>query len=457
MALADLSLLDFIPALSPEYRAAAKEKGDPDEGRPTHLREWCALIEQVLVRPVRALCSCPIRHYKTVTTLHGIVWLLLRDPTIRVLLLTFSHKRAQTLGKQLRQLAEAAGTGPAKGWDTIDEWRNEAGGGVVVMSADQSKLGYDCHVLFFDDALDENGWDDPLKRDEVDRTIVHYTARCQRGGKPGSVLGVGSRGHIDDPVGRRLARSEVTWDHIHYPAVITDRNGKRRAFAPFVWSLEALDAMRAEYRETDPTERFWFSQLMGDPRPDGSDKFGIPARHIECPPWSCRKIIGTDFAFSKAASADYFAAVVVWVYSSKAYMVECVRERLDPNTIENVLRGMRQRHQAPIFSYQSGPEIGLTNVLIERGVPVTRMLARYNKLVRAERTIKRWNLGNISVPEDSVAPWAKGFVHRAQLFRGRDGDPDDEIDALVSACDGGWGAHGWTTSTIRSPLLAGKV
>jgi hypothetical protein len=57
--------------------------------------------------------------------------------------------------------------------------------------------------------------------------------------------------------------------------------------------------------------------------------------------------------------------------------------------------------------------------------------------VRAQRTIRRWNDGDILVPEEKSAPWVKGFVHRMQCFRRRETDrDDDETDALVSLADG---------------------
>ena len=117
MALEDLPLLDLIVALSPQFR------------RPEHLRKWCELIEAAASNAVRALCSIPIRHFKTETTVHGIVYLLLRHPTWRVIFLTHSAEAANKWGKRIRQIAEATKVGPAKNWSTIAEWRNEQGGG----------------------------------------------------------------------------------------------------------------------------------------------------------------------------------------------------------------------------------------------------------------------------------------------------------------------------------------
>ena len=420
-----LSLLELIPRLSPDLKP------------PYHLREWCELFERAATEPVRGLCACPIRHYKTTTTLHGIVYLLLRDPSRRIILLSHSHQRAQTLGKQLRQLAKETPVGPTRGWDTIDEWRNDAGGGVVIMSADQSKLGYDCGALVFDDPIDEMGWDEPATRDAVDKTIAHYTARCMSKGVPGPVLGVASRGHPDDPIGRRLARQAVAWTYVHYPAILDVGLSTERAFAPDVWSLEALKAMREELRESDPAERLWFAQLMGDPQPEGSDLFGPPTIYDALPTYAGWRVChGVDFAYTDAPGSDFFAAMTGRVYGRKLYILEVQRHRLDATLLESTCKALLNKYgRAPMWSYQAGPEIGLSHLLIQRGIPVGIMPARYNKLVRAQKTIRRWNDGDILVPAAMGNYWQPGFLHRVSLFRGHERDRDDEVDAVVSAAD----------------------
>lgn len=419
------SLIDRIPQLSPEF------------SQPWHLRQWIDLLESVIKSdtPVRGLCAVPIRHFKTETTLHGIVWMLEQDPTLRIIFLTHSFEAAQQRGKRLRQIAEQTNIGPAKGWNTIAEWRNDEGGGVVVMSADQSKLGYDCHVLVFDDPIDEHGADDPKVREAVDSTISHYTARCMRKGKPGSVLGVMSRFHPDDPIGRRLQRTAVHWTYVHQPAIIDEGLPTERAFAPDVWDLPALKQMRAELAEKDPTERLWWSQLMGNPRPIGSDLFGPATYYTTLPNWGFRNAYGLDMAYTVGEGADWFARVVARVYGTKMYVLDVTRHKIDTHLIESTLKADLNKYgRAVFFSYMSGPEIGMANVLNERGIPIGVLPARYNKLVRAQRTIKRWNDGAVLVPSDGF--WVPGFLHRVSCFRGREKDTDDdEIDALVSACD----------------------
>lgn len=433
-----MSLLEFIPVISPEFQ------------RPDHLSDWCAQFELIAQGvPVRALCALPIRHYKTITTLHGIVWLLCKEPSARYLLLTHNHDRAQQLGKRLRQLAEAAGVGPVLGMNTITDWSNRDGGGVICMSAEQSRLGADVHGVFFDDPLDEYASMDFARREAVDETISHYTARCMRKGKPGPVMGVMSRWHPDDPIGRRLLRTAALWTYIHRPAVIDDGLPSARAFAPSVWSLDELLKMRAELREQDPTERIWFSQLMGDPKPIGASKFrSDPERWTVLPDWSFRLAYGVDLAFTSDEKSDYFALVVMKIFGRKAYIVDVQRHKLDTHMIESTCQAALNTYgRAPFFTYVSGPEVGMVKLLRERGLPFMPMKARYNKLVRAERTIKRWNDLDILVP--AVAPWVPGFMHRVEIFRGLDkGHDDDEIDALVSVCDGAMGSA--VAGTVKS-------
>lgn len=427
---AALGLMEFITKISPEF------------AEPVHLVDWCEQFERIARGElVRALCALPIRHFKTQTTLHGIVWLLCKDPTARYLLLTHSKDRAEWLGKRLRQLAIVAGVGPILGMNTICDWSNGYGGGAIVMSAEQSKLGADVHGVFFDDPLDEHKSMEFAYREAVDETITHYTARCMRNGKPGSVLGVMSRWHPNDPIGRRLLRTEVEWKYIHKAAIIDEGLPTERAFAPNVWSLEQLKKMRAELREVDPTERIWHAQLMGDPRPEGMSKFRPdPERWTVLPDWTFRLAFGVDLAFTQGEESDYFALVVLKIFGRKAYVIDVQRHKLDTHMIESSCKAALNKYGfAPFFTYVSGPEIGTVKLLRERGIPFLPMRARYNKLVRAERTIKRWNDLDIIIPQ--TAPWLNGFKQRVEMFRGLDkGHDDDEIDALVSVCDGAMGS-----------------
>ena len=93
-------------------------------------------------------------------------------------------------------------------------------------------------------------------------------------------------------------------------------------------------------------------------------------------------------------------------------------------------------------------------MLRQRGLNVAPIRARWNKIVRAEKTIKRWNDGDVIIP--TAAPWVDGFLHRAVLFRGEEkGHDDEEVCALVSACDGAMG-FGGTTRALGASYAGGS-
>jgi len=439
-------LLDFIPHISPEFM------------RPVHLAEWAEQLENCLLGGVRACVAVPIRHHKTETTIHGIAWLILRDPTIRIIYMVADHEVANDRANRIRQVVESVAAqlglgdgklGPTRGQNVKTSWRNDEGGGVIVMSAKQSKLGQDCDVLICDDPISEFDAYNPVVRQAVDMAIAHYTMRAGRSGRRGSVCILMSRWHPDDPIGRRMGRVAERWTIIHAPAIAQNDNGQDVAFAEHVMPLEELYRRKAEILEVDPTGRLWTAQFQNDPLPDELGLFRDPVLYDDLPEGPYRTVIGCDLSTSSAITADYFAAFAMRVYQEQGiedgrrivrevgYVVECMRSRWDLAMSEATLRRLQATHPgAPIFSYMSGPEVGNAYYMAEKGIAIQVMPARYSKRTRAQKTIDKSNAGLIRWP--SKAPWLRSVLMRFKLFSGNEnaGD-DDEIDAAVSACDGG--------------------
>jgi phage terminase large subunit-like protein len=206
-------------------------------------------------------------------------------------------------------------------------------------------------------------------------------------------------------------------------------------------SLEELRLRRAELAEQDPTERLWWAQFQGEPRVTSGELFKTPARYATLPSvGGFRDVLGVDFAYSSKTTADWFAIVALRIYGSIAYVRNVMRFRPDYRAgIDNVRSARDMYGHGAIYSYVAGPEIGAVRYFAQNGIEIQGMPARFNKRVRAQRTIDLWNAGKILIPER--APWVASFLERTYSFRGIEGDADDEIDALVSAADGGmWSA-----------------
>jgi predicted phage terminase large subunit-like protein len=392
---------------------------------------------------VRGCVAVPIRHWKTWTLEAACSWWLRRNPKLRIIYMSYSINRAQEIGKDIRDVCRRTGVKIAKDHDTIALWRTEEGGGVSIMSAQQSRLGADVDILLVDDPYESGAeCDKPEIREAVDGTIAHYTMRLSPGG---SCILVMSRWRPDDAVGVRRLRSQESWEYVHDRAIeVVDVEGEltERAFAPDVRSLEWLKEQRAVLAEVDPTERMWFAQWQGDPIDiSGEDDFTAPKRYAMLPEWpGFVDAIGLDMAYSSGKRADWFALVVVRRMAGQMFIRDVQRFRANEGVAENALRQARDVYgiTTQIYSYMSGPEIGAAHYLASRGLHVNVLPARFNKRIRARKTVNRVKSGDLLVPQH--APWVQAFERRLLAWRGAEGDEDDEIDALVSVHDGMFGS-----------------
>ena len=426
-------LLNYIPTISPEFQP------------PWHMKDLVQLFERMRRgEPVRALISYPIRHYKTESMLHGLLWLLEHDPTLRIVLMTHSNDRAMWLGKRLRNLARRTKVGPASardakekgfGADTIAQWENIHGGGVLIMSADMSREGFDCHCLLVDDPIDEKSVRTKEKRDEVDAGILYYQARCMRRGKPGPVIVCASRFDRDDPVGRRIPRSKEKWENYHQPAIVDLGMETERAFAPNVWPLEELHKLRETLKESDPYERVFWSRLQGDPKPMAGS-FGPPSWYVSLPAWQgFRDGIGFDLSFTRNKRSDWSSICIGRLERGTLYIMKFWRFRAELDEALKALQAVRSEFGgAPVFSFMSGPEIAVARYLASNGMPISYMRTSEPKFTRARKTIDAHNAGRIVYPK--MAHGMAATLDRIQNWHGEEDAEDDEADALVSLWEG---------------------
>lgn len=417
-AIVDVSLLDFIPRCDPTFRP------------PFHLRAYVDLLERAPGGNLRAMVSVPIRHFKTWTTICGIAWWLLRDPTLRIIYMTYSLSRAEEVGKDIRETCRNMGCGPDKGHDTIKAWRTPEGGGVTVMSADQSRLGTDCDILIWDDPIEgPTQADDARIRNTVNETIAFYTNRMQVGG---SCIGIMSRFHPDDPIGRRTTRG---WQYVHHAAIERLGTDEERAFAPDIFPLDVIKARRLEMRIDDPNERTFWGQWQNEPRAPTTNGFGEGVRYAELPTWpGYRDAMGIDMSYSETRRADHAAFVVTRWWGPKCFVRHIERCRADIGDVTRKLYELRDAYgRMPVFSYVAGPEIAAIHHLSLMGVPVAPVHATAPKFIRARRTIDCHNAGRIMWAEN--IPGLDLVIQRLRNWTGNESDPDDEADALVSVHD----------------------
>ncbi len=431
MNFSDLSLLDLIPALTPAWKA------------PYHLRDWCELIERSRLGRMRAMISIPFQHYKSTTTLVGAVWLLLRDPKLRILIITHSHEKAKQMGKDLRELWKMAGGETKKGFDTFENWQTPAGGGCIVMSCEQSRLGAAIDIVLVDDPLDENEYMLEKTRKQADAAIALYTARAAT--HLDSVLIVASRWHPLDPIGVRIARG---WSYVNHAGIIGYTDAPRgvpelshleaigaKAFAPEVLDLAGHVRAKQEWAQQDPSLRGWWAQTQNDPLPDALGFFvGDPM--IEQVTLGPIIVWGIDLAFTSGAKSD-FAAFVGWTFLGDLPVVfEVRRHQRGLNAAIDTMRDIIALYPSSrFFTYSSGAEVGIYHAVYETDprLMVEQMKARFDKGYRAQKYAFAWRHAQVGVRRGQ--PWTGAFVAEHHAFDGGPDGTDDQVDAATAGFD----------------------
>lgn len=153
--------------------------------------------------------NMPSQYGKTTELVWGIVWALDRDPTCRLMYVSYDADKAVEEGGRARDLAEEHAEHlrfrlrtdvRARG-----RWMTEQGGGLYCVGVNGAITGFPADALLLDDLV--KGWQ--AAHSEAQRKHVWnvYTSqiRMRIQGRTMPIIVAGTRWHEDDPTGRLLA------------------------------------------------------------------------------------------------------------------------------------------------------------------------------------------------------------------------------------------------------------
>jgi phage terminase large subunit-like protein len=405
-------LMDFVPWVSPRWDA------------PRHLEPLVELFERIARgERVRALVSLPPQHGKTETTLHGLIWILLRKPETLAAFATYNQHYAYGRSRQAIELGKRAGLEFRDADQAMAEWRTKAGGGLLATGVGGTLTGYGVQLLVVDDPFkNRQEAESATVRDGVDAWF-RSTALSRL--HPGaSALVVHTRWHPDDLIGR-LER-EGTYDVINLAAIRPDGS----ALWPSRRPLEFIEDQRRDLGDYE-----FESLYLGRPKPRGASVFS--GLTIGEPAAAVRYAIGVDLAYSARTKSDYSTAVVLALDAHArpptACVVEVLRIQCDAPAFGARLAELSSRYPgAGLHWYAGGTEKGVADLLASQGVKIQTRPALADKFVRAQATAAAWNGGRITVRR---APWLDVFARELSSFTGAGDLHDDQVDALVAAWD----------------------
>lgn len=430
-----------------------------------HLQPVAELFERAAAGEcIRAVIAAPVRHGKTTLVKAAILYLLRRNPRLRINFASYASDLAEAKMYEVRQLAPSQGIRMAPDFDTDAEWRTIEGGAVKAGGLIGGPWnGQGANIGFVDDPYKNAEQADSFAFRE--RTDTAFWSAFMTRLEPGaSCFVIAARWGNHDLSGALEAKG---WTSINLPVLDADE----RPLWPERWSREELLAVRASM-----PARLWAALYMGSPIPEGGRTFDPShlTMYDRLPDGPYTDALGLDLAYGARRQHDRSAFTVFRRYAARPrelYLVEChsghapidlysarvaevqlrragwAARLVVPSEASRVVSewlpqiaavGPSARRIAARW-YTSTTEAGTAALMAGYGAHVEPVRAAVDKLARAQAGgyAAAWAEGRIAVPRAKLIEHGhlERWVRAHQDFTGQDGCEDDEVDAAVAAHD----------------------
>jgi predicted phage terminase large subunit-like protein len=425
--------------------------GEPPLKLPWYLHAVChALTEVRAGRKRRLVITVPPRHLKSITaSVAFVAWLLGHDPTLKIMVASYSHDLARLHSNLTRTIMETdwykkdfprtriSGRG-----NRALELETSAGGVRKAVSVGGSITGFGADLIIVDDCMKADEARSQAMRDEVRGWFDNTLSTRLNNKADGTIISIQQRLHEDDLPAYML---EKGYEHLNLPA-IADRH-ERVLIGPDRWhertvgdllnpereSQEVLDQLR---RDLGPA--VFAAQYQQDPvAPEGNllrwEWFGtyedVPERH------EFLKIVQSwDTGMSSAPTSD-FSVCTTWGFrreERKWYLLDVFRHRVDfPDLKRAVIRLQQQWKSDAVIVEDAGSGKSLWQELRASG-PFQPILIKPVgcKEERFAGSLAEVEAGNLLLPQD--APWLPAFRSELKAFPySRHDDQADSFSQFV--------------------------
>ena len=432
-----------------------------------HLAPVAQLLERAAAGEcVRAVIAAPVRHGKTTLVKASILYLLRRNPRLRINFASYASDLAEAKMYEVRQLAPSQGIRMAPDFDTDAEWRTIEGGAVKAGGLIGGPWnGQGANVGFVDDPYKNAEQADSFAFRE--RTDTAFWSAFMTRLEPGaSCFVIAARWGAHDLSGTLEGKG---WESVNLPALSLD--GSETPLWPERWSRDELLRVRA----SQPA-RLWAALYQGSPLPEGGRTFD-PSRlalYDRLPDGPYTDALGLDLAYGARRQHDRSAFTVFRRYAARPrelYLVEChsghapielysarVAEvqlrragwaarlvvpseasRVVPEWLPQIAAAGPYARRIAARWYTSTTEAGTAALMAGYGAHVEPIRAAVDKLARAQSGgyAAAWAEGRIAIPRAKLIEHGhlERWVRAHQDFTGQDGCEDDEVDAAVAAHD----------------------
>lgn len=422
-----------------------------------------ALVDVDEGRRDRLIITTPPQEGKStrVTTM-GPLWMLRRNPDLRIAIVSYGQDLADEFGRNIRNLIQsnsgdegsidlglriAPDNGAARRWRIAGRL-----GGIRSVGIGAGLTGRPADRLFIDDPIkDAKQADSPTWRESVWKFWQSVGNTRLAPGAP--VVIVLTRWHEDDLVGRLLAAEDGhRWQVINIPAQADHDPNKGqvdvlgREPGVYLDSARGRTVVQWEQIKTASGERVWTALYQGHPSPGVGMIFRREWwKYYDIPQWvdeadgSCwalsfdEVIQSWDMAFKDTDGSDYVVGQVWGRRGVDAFLLDQVRGRFSFVETCNRMRALSakwpQASAKLIEDKANGPA-----VISQLRSTVGGLIAVEpdgSKLARASAVSPFVQAGNVWLPAVELAPWIDGYIEEHAAF------PlaahDDQVDTTSQA------------------------
>lgn len=419
--------------------------GEPPLQCAWYIKAMCHALEQVERGDERRLVvTVPPRHLKSVTASVAFVsWALGRDPTLKIMVASYSQDLSRLHASQCRTLIEAPwyqrlfpNTRISDGGNRALEIVTTKGGVRKAVSVGGSVTGFGADLIIVDDCMKADEVKSVTLREEVKNWFGNTLFTRLNDKQTGRIVSIQQRLHEDDLPAMLLDRG---YRHLNLPAIaereevvpigpgLAHRRIVGDLLNPDRESRAVLDQIR---RESGPA--VFSAQYQQNPVvPEGNAiRMEWFKTYNEAPARSAfTKVVQSwDTGMSAAPTSDYSVCTTWGFHSNKWYLVDLYRNRLDyPDLKQEVIRLWRQwkPDRVLIEDASAGKPLAQDLRKAELFRPILCKVS-IDKETRFTGCFGEIEEGNILLP--TAAPWLDDFCKELRAFPlGRN---DDQVDSL---------------------------
>jgi hypothetical protein len=418
--------------------------------------------------------SVSVRFGKTTTVQHAIAWILAKDPTRKILYVSYAFGFARKQTGKAMEIAKRAGVqlGSTR---RKDEWTTLAGGLVKACGIGGQLTGEGFTDIIIDDPHKNRAEaESRVIREGVIEAFFNDIA-TRRDPRGTNIWVIHARWNVNDLIGVLTRAEPRPFAMFNTPAL----DEQDRSNAPELFTAEQLKHLR------DLVGPYtWASLYQGEPRPSGGALFAAITLAKLYQPKKYREAIGIDLARTTAQRADHNAAVmmrkdldtglidILGAVRARGTIMNRVvdREVVDEGFVKQLVPLIHAHPGAELVMYAAESERSLVDLLsrllsdaVGRTITVNVVPAAGDKWMRAQRYAASWNgskvriAGRIAVGDEHEKTttddgrnrdgWQHVFVAEHVAFTGIKGAEDDQVDA-------GAAAHDWLNDDQKRTTLA---